>query len=66
MSHSCGCGAFAAMVFSPLVENVGLLQSLMLIDCGSTPGILAIWSKLAVTRLIGSGEYPSDADCCCA
>ncbi len=56
LSQAGGKGAVWANRFTPVGENVGLLQLAILMDWTSAPGILAIWSKLACTRLIGIGE----------
>ena len=65
-SQGFGCGALAASTFVPSALKVGLSHWRMSMDCTSTPGTFRIWSKLASTRFTGIGEYPSEADDCCA
>src|ERR1700677_1909483 len=64
LSQAGGYGAVSASRLKPEGVKVGLLQLWTLMVCTSAPGILAIWAKLAVTRLMGMGEYPSAAESC--
>jgi hypothetical protein len=56
LAQAGGNGAFCTTRFTPLGENVGLLQLFTLIVPDCAPGIRLIWLKPASTRLIGSGE----------
>ena len=56
LSQAGGMGAVVASRLVPSALKVGLLQPLTLMFLATTPGILRIWSKPALTRLMGSGE----------
>src|SRR6266851_1320720 len=60
LSQGDGCGAFSSRVSLPLVK-VGLLQPASVLRLGPemAPGILELCRRPPLTRLSGSGEYPS-------
>src|SRR5262249_33614439 len=64
LPQAAGCGALFARVLVPSGANVGLWHFVMSTVSTATPGIRLTWSRPALTRLMGSGEYPSEATDC--